>query len=342
MLISFDEIVRTLSSILKRYGFRDDRADACASLFAENSLEGVHSHGINRFPRFTRQIERNEIVPGAEPEKRSGSGAFEQWTGNRGPGPLNAILCTDHAMALARQYGMGCIALASTNHWLRGGTYGWRAARAGFGFMCWTNTEPNMPAWQALDARLGNNPFIIAVPRGEESIVLDMAMSQFSYGKLEVFAREKRKLPVAGGFNEKGELTDNPSKIIESWRALPIGYWKGSGFSLLLDLMAAVLSGGLATWQIGERESEYDVSQVFIAWDLQSLPHADGIEKIVSAIIEDYRNSEPASPDVEFFYPGERARRFREEYLKNGIPVDDKVWKRISSLEKGGPGKPSG
>ena len=109
-----------------------------------------------------------------------------QWDGQSGVGVLNAMMCTERAMTLASKFGMGCVALANTNHWMRAGAYGRKAANAGFAFIGWTNTNSNTPAWGAVDARLGNNPLIMAVPYGSDAIVLDMAMSQYSYGALDL------------------------------------------------------------------------------------------------------------------------------------------------------------
>ena len=80
------------------------------------------------------------------------------------PGTFKCYHAADRAMQLATVNGIGCVALANTNHWHRGGTYGWRAAKKGFAFICWTKTIDNMPAWGAKDARLGNNPLVFALP----------------------------------------------------------------------------------------------------------------------------------------------------------------------------------
>src|ERR1700674_2717218 len=131
----------------------------------------------------------------------------------------------DRANALSREQGMGCVALANTNHWMRGGTYGWQAAEAGVIGICWTNTLPNLPAWGAATPRLGNNPLVIAVPRGRNAgahVVLDMAMSQFSYGALASYRMRGESLPVPGGFDAEGLLTRDPAAIAASRRPLPI------------------------------------------------------------------------------------------------------------------------
>jgi 3-dehydro-L-gulonate 2-dehydrogenase len=112
---------------------------------------------------------------------------------------------------------------------MRGGSYGWQAADAGMIGVCWTNTLPNLPPWGGTKPTLGNNPLVIAVPRNEGHVVLDMAMSQFSFGALETYRKCDEQLPVVGGFDGKGQLTSDAGEIEASGRPLPIGYWKAPG-----------------------------------------------------------------------------------------------------------------
>ncbi len=202
IFIPHEQMKSEFVRILTNHGFSDEKADKCAEIFTLNSLEGIYSHGVNRFPKFVETIKKGYIRPDAEPALIKASGSLEQWNGNLGPGPLNALLATERAMDLADENGIGLIAMRNTNHWMRGGTYGWKAARKGYAFIGWSNTEANMPAWGAKDFRLGNNPLVLAVPYGKEAIVLDFAMSQYSYGKLELYQIEGKQLPFQGGFND--------------------------------------------------------------------------------------------------------------------------------------------
>ena len=329
--IASEKMKEVFFSDLMQYGFEKEKAEACAEIFTSNSVDGVYSHGINRFVSFVKLVEKGFIIPNNEPEKVYGTNALEQWDGKLGAGMLNAVRATDRAMQMAKNNGMGCVALANTNHWMRGGYYGWRAAKNNFVFIGWTNTIANMPAWGAVDARLGNNPLVIAVPYNGEAIILDMATSQFSYGALEMAKMKNEDLPVHGGFNVKGELTKKPSEILESKRVLPDGYWKGAGLSLLMDILSAVLSGGLSTHEITQRKTEYGLSQVFIAIDVQQLKNYKGIENCINNIISDYRQS-TAEEEKEIVFPGERVLKTREKNLKSGIPVMKNVWSEIESL----------
>ena len=330
--IPYERMKSEFFRILSATGFSYDKAEKCAEIFAMNSVDGVNSHGINRFPRFISNTLEGFVVPEAVPTLVHRMGSLEQWNGNLGPGPLNATFATDRAMELAKENGIGMVSLADTNHWMRAGTYGWQAAKKGFIFICWTNTCPNMPAWGATDPRIGNNPFVMAVPYNDEAIVLDFAMSQFSYGKMEALNNEGKKLPYPGGFNKQGEITSDPGEILETWRVMPVGYWKGAGLSLLLDILATILSGGRSTHQIKSCISESGLSQVFIAIDTTALHNFPAIGNSIQQIVDDLHESNPETPTSKIRYPGENVVQLRIDNFKNGIPVNAAAWEKILSL----------
>src|SRR5690349_7397414 len=144
MRVSYSELHDLLARALTRIGFTPDRAARCATLFADTTRDGVYSHGLNRFPRFIATIRNGVVDVAAEPCCVARRGALERWDGRRGAGNLNAHHSMARAIALAREHGIGCVALANTNHWMRGGSYGWQAADAGAIGVCWTNTLANM------------------------------------------------------------------------------------------------------------------------------------------------------------------------------------------------------
>ena len=337
--IPYPDLVDVLSRAFQKLGFAPDRAMLCAQLFADSSRDGVHSHGLNRFPRFVAMIKNGGIDIHASPVLVASTGPLERWDGKVGPGNLNAWHCMDRAIALARQHGMGCVALANTNHWMRGGSYGWQAADAGMIGICWTNTLPNLPPWGASVPLLGNNPLVIAVPRPGGHVILDMAASQFSYGAISAYRARGELLPVEGGFDTQGRLTRDPAEIEKSQRPLPIGYWKGSGLALMLDLLAGILSGGKTTHQIEPTpEREVGVSQVFLAFNRDALntggdasgAHGSGSigSPIANQVIENlHAGAKAAGESVR--YPGEQVLRVRKENLEKGVPVDAAVWQQV-------------
>jgi 3-dehydro-L-gulonate 2-dehydrogenase len=332
MRIFFDDMKHEFVRVLITLGFTEERAELCARLFAEASLDGVLSHGINRFPMFVDYIQRGIIHIHNEPELVDSCGSFERWEGRLGPGNLNAHHCMNRAISLADEHGMGCVALRNTNHWMRGGTYGWLAADAGCLAICFTNTLPNMPPWGAVDSKIGNNPLVIAVPHKEGHIVLDMAMSMFSYGKLETYRKDNRQLPLPGGFDSAGNLTENPGDILETGRLLPMGYWKGSGLSVMIDLFAAILTDGEPTARLDHDGDEYGVSQVFITWSVKTLQTTSVVEHITGEVLGYIHSAVPAEDDGTINYPGERTLQIRKENQTHGIPVHESVWRKITAM----------
>ncbi|CCV63954.1 2,3-diketo-L-gulonate reductase [Alteracholeplasma palmae J233] len=333
MRIKYNDLVLKLQAILVNHGVSEVDANNAAKIFAKNSLDGIYSHGVNRFPRFVSYIDKEYVKKDKKPTVEFGFNGFERWNGNLGIGVLNASKAMDRACELADKYGIGIVALNNTNHWMRGGAYGWQAANLGKIGICFTNTMPNMPAWGGVEPKIGNNPFIIAIPKSnKEHVVLDMAMSQFAYGKIEEARMKGQDLPVDGGFDTKGNLTKNPEEIEKSGRVLPTGYWKGSGLSIVLDLVAAVLSNGRSVTDVGKLEDEYGISQVFIAIEPNLNNTKEQIDKIIDNVIKDIKASTPTTKDGKIFYPGEIELKTRKENLELGIPVLEEVWKKIESL----------
>ena len=334
MRITFDELVKVFAEKLEKRDVPREDALLAGQILAQNSLDGIYSHGVNRFPRLVSYIDKGYIDPKAKAEKVASFGAYEQWDGHLALGMVSAKIAMDRAIEIAKQYGIGLVAIRNTNHWMRGGYYGWQAADQGMIGICWTNTQPNMPAWGAKDRRIGNNPFVMAVPRKNgEHIVLDSAMSQFSYGKIEMTKFEGKQLPVPGGFDEEGNMTTDPGAIEKTWRVLPVGYWKGSGMSILLDLVAAVLSGGNTVTDIGRMTSdEYGLSQVLIAIDPERFNAPGFTEGAINRVIEDVTSSVPATEGKAVRYPGQNSLATRRKNLEEGIPVLDNIWEQISVL----------
>lgn len=331
--IAYEEMKRQFARVLESRGFSAEDARSAGEIFAQNSLAGVYSHGLNRFPRVVEYLDKGEIDPNARATCVMRMGAIERWDGHRGFGPLNAWRAMERACALAKEYGVGVVALGNNNHWMRGGTYGWLAADRGCIGICWSNTMPNMPAWGGKDRKIGNNPLVMAVPRSNgEHAVIDCAVSQFSYGKIEDCRLRGVQLPVPGGYNEAGELTTDPAEIEKTWRVLPMGYWKGSGLSIVLDLIATVLTNGNSVAKIGTFGDEIGLTQIMIAIDPGKFNASGETDDIVNGILADVKASVPAQEGGEVFYPGEMELARIRENREQGIPVIEEVWQRVLAM----------
>ena len=334
--IPAQQIDEQVIRILKSRGVSDRDAKIFAGIVVDNCLDGVTSHGVTRLPAYVGNIDDGYLKPHAEPTKISAFGAIEQWDGNRSLGPVACTKFMSRATELAAEHGIGCVAARNSTHWLRAGTYGRQAAGAGFAAICWTNARPGMPAWGGKLPRLGNNPIVFALP-GSPPIVVDIAMSQFSFGRIQEAALAGKPLPVPGAIGFDGNPTTDAGEIIETlkagaYRLLPTGFWKGSAMAFALDALAAVLSGGLASREVEtETPADIGVSQVFIAFDIKKWISREALEIRLSEMIDHLKNGHDGVAE-EIRAPGEGTAKIRERNEREGIPVDETIWSKIIAL----------
>ncbi|MDR0896301.1 MAG: 3-dehydro-L-gulonate 2-dehydrogenase [Oscillospiraceae bacterium] len=334
MRVPYPIVLDTLTGILARY-MTPDAARRFAAMFADNTLEGVYSHGVQRFPRTLREIREGLVNPAiTEPELVLSLGALEVMDGRFGVGALVADAAMARAIALAEQYGLGCVALRDNNHSQRLGRYALQASSVGMMGICWCNAIANMPAWGFTAPCIGNNPFCLSLPREGGALLLDTSMSQYAYGKLEVAAAAGELLPTEGGWDASGTLTRDPGAILATRRILPMGYWKGSGLAIALDIAAAALSMGHTTAEIGRRfNTENALSQVFLALKLPS--DEKEIERMVQDTIA-YLCAAGGEADVEPHIPGDALAQTRETNAREGLPLDEALWAGIlQEVEQG-------
>ncbi|MGI4749839.1 MAG: 3-dehydro-L-gulonate 2-dehydrogenase [Janthinobacterium lividum] len=327
MTVYYHDLQQEFERVLLKYHFSAVKAALCSKIFAQNSLDGVYSHGLNRFPVFIEHVKSGLVKPEAEPELLTENGALVHYDGHLAPGMYNATFAMKKATELAKINGIACVSLKNTNHWMRGGTYGWQAATAGCIGVCFTNTIANVPPWGGKEPRLGNNPLVIAVPKNDGHLVLDMAMSQYSYGKLQEYELKNEQLPFPGGYDLNGNQSTDPAKIKQSQRALPIGMWKGSGLSLMLDVLLTALSGGKSTKEITATGKESGVSQTFI-----TIYQPDLHQKLIQQIIEFAKSSTADENDGKIWYPGEKTLLTRNKNTAEGIPVNEAIWNAVQKL----------
>ena len=337
MRVPFEQVKETIKKAFLNVGLTEEQAEECAKIHTQSSCDGVYSHGLNRVPRFCDYFKKGWVNTKSTPQLVKARGAAEHYDGGLGIGILNAEFCMKRAVALAKEHGIGMVALRNTTHWMRGGTYAWQAASEGFMGMCWINTESCMPLWGSVEPSVGNNPFCIGIPHKDGNIVLDMAMSQYAYGKLQVMRLAGKQLPYPGGFDKDGNLTSDPGAIEESMRILPTGYWKGSGMALVLDMAAAMLSGGRSGDQMDDegRGSCTGCSQIFIAFDPYLFSSEKEVEEMLTRRIDRVHHAKPQREGDTVSYPGERTAATRAEHLANGVEVDESVWNEVRALAQG-------
>ena len=331
-LVTIAELQNEYERILLKRGMEREQATKLAAGFVEMANEGTYSHGINRFPVFIEQVDQGQIKLDAIPECIHKFAALEQWDCHFGPGVLNGLICADRAMALAEEYGIGMVAMRNSNHWMRGGAYVLKMARKGFAGMASTNSVAVMPAWGGKDHRIGSNPLIMSMP-GDPPVLVDCSMSQYSYGQLQNYVLADKTLPVVGGFDDEGYLTTDPHIIWKNKRLLPMGFWKGSSMSIVLDMLLTAVTGGYSVPALTEdMKAEFGVSQFLIAIDLKKTMSGEALEHEMKRIRDYVLASEPAE-NGKVMIAGSEIQDFIDKHKQQGgIEIHDEIWQKIIAL----------
>jgi hypothetical protein len=87
--------------------------------------------------------------------------------------------------------------------------------------------------------------------------------------------------------------------IEKNRRILPMGYWKGSGLSIVLDMIATLLSNGSSVAEVTQDNSdEYGVSQIFIAIEVDKLIDGPTRDAKLQRIMDFITTAERADENV--------------------------------------------
>lgn len=187
--VAYEEVKKNVKQAFLNLGLTEEQAETCATIHTQSSADGVESHGLNRIPRFVEYVQKGWINLEGKPQLVGAKGAVENYDGQLGIGITNALFCAERAAELAKEHGIGCVALKNTTHWMRGGTYAWKMAEAGFMGMSWINTESCAYKWLA-------ETDINALPAGSYPIMGDTVVANI---------QEYTTIPADTGFFETHE-----------------------------------------------------------------------------------------------------------------------------------------
>lgn len=333
MRVKYEDLKDTIKKALIANGVAENQAEEMAKIHSDSSLRGVNSHGLNRIPRLIEFINKGLINMNGDLELKNSFGSIENYDANLGFGSLNSVKAANRVVELAEKNGIGLVSLKNSTHWMRAGTYGEIIAEKGMIGILWTNTESLMPLWGSSEKSVGNNPVCIAISSDTGDIILDMAMSQYSYGKLDTYIKKGELLPYPGGFDKDGNLTSNPKDILDSSRLIPVGYWKGSGLSFCLDVVASLLSTGKSTFDLDD-DNAFNCtgcSQIFLAINPGIFSTEEENNELLNKIKDRLHSVYSIDPKSKVRYPGEGLDQRQKSNLEKGIEVDDDYYNKVKS-----------
>lgn len=309
-----------------------------ASLFAESLIaadaRGVKSHGAVRMPDYVRRVESKVLDPKAEVKFIRDEGATGLLDGGNGFGQVAGCEAMLRAIEKARMHGIGLVGVRNSNHFGIASFYAMMALESGMIGAVLTNASPAMNPYGSITPILGTNPIAFAVPAGiQKPIVLDMSTSIVARGKIRFAALTGKEIPLGWATDANGEPTTDAQKALKG-SLEPIGGVKGSGLSLVVDILCGILTNSCLT---GEVKTIVDISgpaktgHIFGAIDIAHFIGLDLFKNNMDAVIQHIK-SLPSKGGQEIFLPGEIEFNLAEKRAKEGIPLEDAVVQNLNAL----------
>lgn len=207
------------------------------------SLHGIDSHGFRLLPHYCRAIREGRVNGRPAPRFRSTRAGCGIVDADDGHGARGTYLAADHAVALARQAGVGAVAVLRSSHFGPAGAYALEIARAGLFGMVLCNSDAYVRLHEGAERFHGTNPIAAAAPTPGEPWLLDMATSAIPFNRIRLARSLGLPLPEGAASDEDGRDTTDPARVA---MLAPLGReqgFKGAGLAGLAEVLSAVMTG---------------------------------------------------------------------------------------------------
>jgi len=317
-----DFITRSFCAV----GMPESDARTTAGLMVEADLLGSDAHGIFRLPQYVRRIREGGINLAPAIRVLRETAATALLDGDNAMGHLVVKRAADLAVEKARSAGVAWVGLRNGNHAGAGAVYARIPLAAGMvGIYGAVGSANHLPPWGGMEMLLSTNPLAIAIPAGEEPpVVLDMATTVASYGKIKARAQRGEMMPEGWMMGYDGQPLLDPRRSNEGF-LMPIGGHKGYGLALMIGLLAGSLNGAAMGRDVIDFNADFttaaNTGQCVIAVDPAAFGDPQTIRADVDRVSREMRSA-TRLPGVEAIHvPGEGSERRRERQLQSGVSL---------------------
>lgn len=332
MLIPREQLSDLVERVLTRHGVPAAHAQIQAKLFIGAQMRGTASHGLLRLRRVVERLNAGFAVAGETGELNWTAPGFLAVNGKNGLGPVVALTALDAVIPRARQNGIAVAAIRDANHLGAIAFYADYVARQGLTVIALTISEALVHPYGGRRAMIGTNPVAIGVPADPEPLVLDMATSLVSMGKIHDHANRAAPIPEGWALDAAGNPTTDAAAAKDGAIA-PFGGAKGYALGLAFEVLVASLAeSAIGTGVKGTLDSVHasNKGDLFI---VIAPPHAEAAKALVSQYLTEVRASPPMEPGRPVLIPGDRAHAARDKSRTQGVHLDEGLWEDLRKLD---------
>jgi ureidoglycolate dehydrogenase (NAD+) len=332
-VVAADAIETFAAAIFAAAGMAATHAAQVARVLVWSNLRGNDGHGVQRIPRYIEIVDEGGLNPRPTMQIRTETPAAVLIDADRAAGPISMNFAADEAMRKAKDAGVGLALVRRTTHTAAIGYYTRAVAERGMAAIAATASIPNMPYHGARVASLSTSPLSMAVPGGSAApIVLDMATSVVSLGRLAQFRRLGKSLMPGWALDAAGVATTDASA---AELPLPLGGAKGAGLSLMAECIASIASGnpilGPALAEGGDAALHRQNSFI-LAIDIARFGDIATFRAGVARLVAVLKSLPLQAGFDEILMPGERGDRIAGTRSSAGIPIPAATWADLARV----------
>jgi L-2-hydroxycarboxylate dehydrogenase (NAD+) len=334
---SIVDLRRFAEAVLTSYGVREEDARTTALRMLEADLRGQSGHGIFRLPAYAQRLDAAgyNLSPDVRAVHETPVSAVVD--GDNGLGQVVVTYAAELAIEKAKANGLAWVGTRRSNHAGAGGVYASMALEHDLIaiYMAIGNAN-HLPPWGGTDLLLSTNPIAAAIPAGDEPpIVLDMATTVASYGRIKVAAERGETIPEGWLEDREGRPLTDPQRASEGF-LLPIGGYKGYGLNLVIGALAGVLNGAAFGSQVIDFNADFhsptNTGQTLIVARPDLFRPLDEFRAAMDERIREIRASTPMPGRDPVRIPGDQTDRRRHEMEREGVPLADGTVARLIDL----------
>jgi len=339
--------------VLRRMDVPEEDARITADVLVSADMRGTSSHGVARLRRYVNGLRDGMMIaqPGTEVVAETPTTVLMDAGG--GLGQPVSYRAMERAIEKAERYGTGFATVRNSNHFGIAGYYAMMALDHDCIGISMTNASVLVVPTFGRDAMLGTNPISLAAPAGEEwPFVLDMATSTVPRGKLEVYQRLEKSIPLGWATDETGEPTAETGQVLQNLKEraggglLPLGGagellggHKGYGLTLLVDILCGVLPGAAYANLVYPKDEEGNslpsaIGHFFGAWRVDAFRPVEAFKDAMDDLQQRLKNAPKAEGQDRIYIHGEKEYEQAEENARRGVPLNPKVVTDLKALGK--------
>lgn len=325
--VSEERLLAVISHLVERAGVPPADARRCARILVTADLRGIPSHGVRMLPGKIHRVLGGAFNPSPRITKVAEIGSITVLDADRAIGMVAGAVAMETAISLARGSGISWVSVRNSNHFGAAGSYVMMAVEEGMVGFCFSNCGPIMAVYGTKSRCIGNNPMAIGAPHRAFPVVLDMALSISSFGRIHTMKRNGDPVP-----DEWYAVPPEPGKDAVL-RAM--GGPKGSGLAIMVEILTSVVAGGAIPWDMRpfkSTEKNDGTTHTMIALDVRRLVPEDQYEETLDRFVEQLKTAERVEGVNEVILPGELEWRSTLKKRAEGIPLDADVVESLDNV----------